>query len=71
MKFDELIVAIASVANASTIYSDDAGIARRARPRFTVTGVLELKLPEPDKQGGLFEHGTPTEGDRPPSWGSF
>ena len=47
-KFDDQIVSIAAVENATVIYSDDPDIKKLAGSRFEVIGVAMLPLP-PDK----------------------
>lgn len=44
-KFDDQIVAIAAVAGAAIIYSDDPDIKRLAAGRMEVKGIAELPLP--------------------------
>lgn len=52
-KFDDQIVAIAGVSQATIIYSDDSDIKKLAAGRFTVTGIAEISLPPEDAQGKL------------------
>jgi len=54
-KFDEQIVAIARVENATIIYSDDGDIAKLASPRMQVLGIGSLPLPPAKTQGDMFE----------------
>jgi predicted nucleic acid-binding protein len=54
-KFDEQIVAIARVENATIIYSDDGDIAKLASPRMQVLGIGSLPLPPAKAQGDMFE----------------
>ncbi|CAN7705926.1 PIN domain-containing protein [Bradyrhizobium sp. LjRoot220] len=54
-KFDEQIVAIARVENATIIYSDDGDIAKLASPRMQVLGIASLPLPVAKSQGDMFE----------------
>jgi predicted nucleic acid-binding protein len=49
-KFDDQIVAIASVESASIIYSDDPDIRKLAGSRFRVIGISDLQLPPQDVQ---------------------
>lgn len=49
-KFDDQIVAIATVERAEIIYSDDEDIRRLAGGRFEVIGVADLPLPPEDAQ---------------------
>ena len=53
-KFDQQIVAIAKVENATTIYSDDDDIRKLAkRHNIEVIGIAQLPLPPEDDQGRL------------------
>jgi predicted nucleic acid-binding protein len=54
-KFDEQIVAIARVENATVIYSDDADIVKLASPRMQVLGIASLPLPAAKAQHDMFE----------------
>jgi len=57
-KFDDQIVAIAAVENATTIYSDDKDIAKLAEGRFGVIKIAAIPLPPESAQGKLpFETG--------------
>lgn len=51
--FDEQIVAIAVIEQASTIYSDDPDVVRLAGPNIPVIGVAALPLPPEDPQQPL------------------
>lgn len=53
-KFDEQIVAIAAVENASVIYSDDADIRKLAAGKMDVMGMANMHLPPQDAQGSLM-----------------
>lgn len=54
IKFDRQIIAIAKVAGASTIYSDDCDIARYAKPAgIAVVRIQDLPLPPGDAQLAL------------------
>jgi predicted nucleic acid-binding protein len=53
-KFDDQIVAIATVEGASKIYSDDPDIKMLAGARFDVIGIGDLPLPPKSEQGRLF-----------------
>ena len=56
-KFDDQILAIALVENASIIYSDDKGIAKAAPAGVKVVGIAELELPPAKAQHDMFpEH---------------
>jgi hypothetical protein len=68
IKYDRQIVAIAKVARATTIYSDDQdirGIAEAAAEHIRVIGLADLPLPEETRQGELpFEtQGRPQDED--------
>lgn len=52
-KFDDQIVAIASIEGATTIYSDDEDIAKLAEGRFEVTKIAAIPLPPEAAQGIL------------------
>lgn len=52
-KFDDQIVAIAAVENATTIYSDDEDIAKLAEGRFGVIKIAAIPLPPESAQGKL------------------
>lgn len=52
-KFDDQIVAIAAVEDATIIYSDDPHIRKLAAGRFEVIGVADLALPPQDAQLNL------------------
>lgn len=52
-KFDEQIVAIARVAQATEIYSDDSDIRRLAGPGMQVWGMADLPLPAQSAQADL------------------
>ena len=53
-KFDQQIVAIAKVENATTIYSDDGDVKTLAtRHEIEVVGIAQLPLPPEDAQGRL------------------
>jgi predicted nucleic acid-binding protein len=52
-KFDDQIVAIASVEGATVIYSDDGDIKKLESPHLKVIGIAELPLPPVDPQGSL------------------
>lgn len=54
-KFDDQIIAIAAVEQATVIYSDDEDIAKRAGSRFQVIGIEALPLPPEDAQHDLFK----------------
>jgi hypothetical protein len=57
-KFDDQIIAIATVENATAIYSDDDRFARLAGGRFSIEGILTLPLPPEDAQPGfVFDDG--------------
>jgi hypothetical protein len=60
-KFDDQIVAIAAVENATTIYSDDEDIAKLAEGRFGVIKIAAIPLPPEAAQGKL-----PFETDKKP-----
>jgi predicted nucleic acid-binding protein len=63
MKFDDQIVAIAKVVQASVIYSDDKGIKKRETPEMRVVGIAELSLPpEAAQHNLLFESPNSIEG---------
>jgi len=65
-KFDDQIVAIAGVSNATVIYSDDGDIKKLAAGRFTVTGIGEISLPPEEAQGVLaLESSNPVERSAP------
>ncbi|BBU62031.1 hypothetical protein MSC49_19660 [Methylosinus sp. C49] len=49
-KFDDQIVAIAAVAGATVIYSDDPHIKKMAGGRFEVIGIADLPLPPSEAQ---------------------
>ena len=53
-KFDEQIVAIATVTRAEIIYSDDADIRKLVVGGRKVLGLADLPLPPQDAQGNLF-----------------
>lgn len=53
-KFDDQIVAIATVEGASVIYSDDSDIVKLAGSRFSVIGIEDLPLPPEDAQMDIF-----------------
>jgi hypothetical protein len=63
-KFDDQIVAIAAVENATTIYSDDEDIAKLAGGRFGVIKIAAIPLPLEAAQGKL-----PFETDKKPPSG--
>lgn len=65
-KFDEQIVAIANVASAKIIYSDDADIARMAREGVQVLGVRSLPLPPVIAQPDLLDQLAETPAPAPP-----
>ena len=50
VKFDDQIVAIAAVAGATIIYSDDPDIKRLAAGRMEVKGIADLPLPPENAQ---------------------
>jgi predicted nucleic acid-binding protein len=52
-KFDDQIVAIAAVAGATVIYSDDPDIKRLAAGRMEVKGIADLPLPPEHSQTQL------------------
>jgi predicted nucleic acid-binding protein len=52
-KFDEQIVAIATVEQADVIYSDDADIRKLVGDRIPVRGLADLELPPTSAQGWL------------------
>ena len=57
IKFDRQIVAIAKVARATTIYSDDKDVRTIATAeQIEVLSLADLPLPEDAKQGDLFKH---------------
>jgi predicted nucleic acid-binding protein len=57
IKYDRQIVAIAKIARATTIYSDDADIRAIAGAEdIQVVGIAELPVPEESRQGNLFQH---------------
>jgi hypothetical protein len=57
IKFDRQIVAIAKVARATTIYSDDSDVrVIAAAEGIAVVGLAELELPDTKRQGDLFRH---------------
>lgn len=58
-KFDDQIIAIAAVEQATVIYSDDDDIAKRAGPRFRVVGIEALPLPAAAAQQELFTDAKP------------
>jgi predicted nucleic acid-binding protein len=66
-KFDDQIIAIAPVAGAETIYSDDRGLAAAAGSRLDVIGVAGIPLPPVDPQLALnldlSDRTTDTDGD--------
>lgn len=64
-KFDDQIIAIAAVEQATAIYSDDDDIAKRSGSRFQVVGIEALPLPPEDAQQELFKDTTtaPSEQD--------
>lgn len=53
-KFDDQIVAIATVEGATEIYSDDEDIVKLAGSRIKVIGIADLPLPPEDAQGDIF-----------------
>ncbi len=53
IKFDDQIIAIAKVAQATAIYSDDEGIRKRAPQEISVIGLADLPLPPESVQGRL------------------
>ncbi|MGY4511361.1 hypothetical protein [Bradyrhizobium sp. USDA 3650] len=59
-KFDDQILAIAIVENASVIFSDDKKLANAAPFNVTVTGIAELELPPQKAQGNLFDQADDT-----------
>lgn len=63
LKYDRQIVAIALVAQATTIYSDDKGIAAVAkRAKIGVVGLSDMELPPEDPQTEfVFEEQRPSE----------
>jgi len=54
-KFDEQIVAIATVENAAVIYSDDSDIAKLVREGVQVIGIADLPLPPFAAQPDLLD----------------
>ena len=57
IKYDRQIVAIAKVAGATTIYSDDADIRSIASAEdIPVIGLADLPLSDETMQGDLFQH---------------
>lgn len=66
-KFDEQIVAIANVAGAKIIYSDDADIARLAREGVEVLGVRSLPLPPEAAQADFLDQLADAEGRGTPA----
>lgn len=64
-KFDDQIVAIATIEGVNVIYSDDADIRKLAGSRFDVIGIADLPLPPIDPQGSLplNEQSAPTTPD--------
>ena len=57
IKYDRQIVAIAKVARASAIYSDDGDIRSiAADEEIPVMGLADLPLPDEARQGDLFKH---------------
>lgn len=52
-KFDDQIVAVASIEGATTIYSDDEDIAKLAEGRFRVVKIAAITLPPESAQGEL------------------
>ena len=57
IKYDRQIVAVAKVARATTIYSDDADIRSIAAAEdIPVVGLAELPLPDEARQPDLFKH---------------
>ncbi|MFZ1416573.1 MAG: hypothetical protein WAS73_18655 [Defluviicoccus sp.] len=61
-KFDDQIVAIASVEGATTIYSDDEDIAKLAEGRFEVIKIAAMPLP-PETAQGILPLASDNEGD--------
>jgi predicted nucleic acid-binding protein len=62
LKYDRQIVAIAKVVGATTIYSDDGGVAAvAARSKIPVVSVGELPLPPEDPQEELLLYGDPDD----------
>jgi hypothetical protein len=59
-KFDDQILAIATVENAVIIYSDDGDIASAAPPNMTVIGIAALEVPPAKAQHEMFD-GLPEE----------
>lgn len=68
-KFDDQILAIATVENATVIYSDDQHIANAAPPNMVVTGIAALELPPTKAQHDLFEENVEYSSD--PNWGKW
>lgn len=57
IKYDRQIVAIAKIAQATTIYSDDSDIRSIANAEdITVVGLADLPLPDEARQADLFKH---------------
>ena len=65
-KFDDQIVAVATVEGVSVIYSDDADIVKLAGSRFSVFGIEDLPLPPEDAQMDIFIDAQPKSEDEPP-----
>lgn len=65
-KFDDQIVAIATVEGASIIYSDDADIVKLAGSSFTVIGIEDLPLPPENAQMDIFIDTQSKNQDEPP-----
>lgn len=66
IKYDRQIVAIAKVARATTIYSDDADIRSiAADAEIPVIGLAELLLPDEAMQQDLFKHQEVEDGSPP------
>lgn len=66
-KFDEQIVAIANVADAKIIYSDDADIAGMVREGVQVVGIGALPLPPEVAQPDLLDQLAQPAGQVPPA----
>jgi hypothetical protein len=69
-KFDDQILAIATVENASVIYSDDNHIANAAPPNMTVSGIAALELPPAKAQQEMFPDDV-TDASTNPNWGQW
>ncbi len=62
VKFDRQIVAMAKVADANTIYSDDEGLAKAAKySKIPVVGICDLPLPPIHPQVEIPLYGAPDE----------